>query len=243
MSGCSVHTLPSVLGKFISWQPKLAGPNSEKNHELSDREECQKFQLLVVQLLGSQFVDEDEGDGFPVTLNERTASRFEDRLDNRARRFFRMLVLLVVAIVDHEELVYILVESCPHVSRAFICILVLFEQNQVVVLVVVEHCLDSIRVPNVLYSDFFQVLLRRMSGPPRQSCHVRYLLLGPPDEWQRTIFVLFVPSLEYGLRSSMLGLTSFLLHFLSLLIHSLSLRRSMFGTANGVIFDNLDWIW
>ena len=41
--------LPSIVGKFIS-------------HELSDREECQEFQLLVVQLLRSQCVDEDEGD-------------------------------------------------------------------------------------------------------------------------------------------------------------------------------------
>ena len=36
----------------------------------------------------------------------------EDRLDSRGRRFLRMLVLFVVVIVDHEELVYILVESC-----------------------------------------------------------------------------------------------------------------------------------
>ena len=78
-----------------------------------------------------------------MTLNYRTASRFEDRLDSRARRFLRMLVLFVVVIVDHEELVIILVESFSHVRRAFLCILVLLEQNQVVDLVVVEHRLDS----------------------------------------------------------------------------------------------------
>ena len=48
--------------------------------------------------------------GFPVTLNCRTASQFEDRLDCRARRFLRMLVLFVVVIVDHEELVYFVFE-------------------------------------------------------------------------------------------------------------------------------------
>ena len=88
---------------------------------------------------GSNLLTRTNATGFPVTLNYRTASRFEDRLDNRARRFLRMLVLFVVVIVDHEELVYILVESFSHVRRAFFCILVLFEQNQVVDVVVVEH--------------------------------------------------------------------------------------------------------
>ena len=59
---CS-HT-PSVIGKFTSRQPKLV-LNSENIHELSDLEECQEFRLLVVQLLGSSFVDEDECDRFP----------------------------------------------------------------------------------------------------------------------------------------------------------------------------------
>ena len=74
-----------------------------------------------------------------MTLKKRTASRFEDR----ARRFLRTLVLFVVVMVDHEELVSILVESFSHVRRAFFCILVLLEQNQVVDLVIVEHRLDS----------------------------------------------------------------------------------------------------
>ena len=59
-----LSTLPSVVGKFIS-PPTETGPYSEKNHEWSDRAECQEFQLLVVQLLRSlrsQFVDEDDGD-------------------------------------------------------------------------------------------------------------------------------------------------------------------------------------
>ena len=78
-----------------------------------------------------------------MTLNHRTASQFEDRLDSHACRFLRMLVLFVVLIVDHEELVKILVEYFSHVRRAFFCILVLLEQNQVVDSVVVEHRLDS----------------------------------------------------------------------------------------------------
>ena len=58
-----------------------------------------------------------------MTLNKRTASRFEDRLD----RFLQMLVLFAVLVVDREALVYILVFmlSLSHVRRAFFCILVL----------------------------------------------------------------------------------------------------------------------
>ena len=52
---------PSVVGKSIS-RPTETGPISEKFHEWSDREECQEFQLLVVQWLLSHFVDEDDGD-------------------------------------------------------------------------------------------------------------------------------------------------------------------------------------
>ena len=78
-----------------------------------------------------------------MTLNCRTASRFDDRLDSRARRFLRMLVLFAVVIVDHAELVYILVESFSHVRRAVFCILALHEQNQVVNFVVGEHRPDS----------------------------------------------------------------------------------------------------
>ena len=85
-----------------------------------------------------------------------------------------MLVLFVVSIVDLEEFVYILVEPFSHIRRAFFCILVLLEQNQVDDLVVVEHRLDSTRVPNVLHFEFFQVLLRRMNVPPRQSCLFQY---------------------------------------------------------------------
>ena len=45
-------------------QPTETGPkfSDKKIHALSDREECQEFQLLVVQLLQFPFVDEDEGD-------------------------------------------------------------------------------------------------------------------------------------------------------------------------------------
>ena len=57
---------------------------------------------------------------FPVTLDDRTASRFQDRLDSRPRRFLRMLVLFAVVVVAHEDLVYILLESFSHVRRALI---------------------------------------------------------------------------------------------------------------------------
>ena len=93
-----------------------------------------------------------------------------------------MLVLFVVVIVDHEELVHILVESFSHVRRTFFCILFLLEQNQVVNLVVAEHRIDSTCVPNVSYFEFFQVLLRRTKDLPRQPCHVQNLFCGPPDE-------------------------------------------------------------
>ena len=137
---CS-HT-PSVVGKFLSRQPKLV-PNSEKNHECSDREECQEFKLLVVQL-GPNLLTRTKATGLRVTLNYRTASRFEDRLDSHTRRFLRMLVLIVVELVDHEEWFYILVESLSHIRRAIFGILVFLEQNQAVDLMVVEHRLDSI---------------------------------------------------------------------------------------------------
>ena len=88
---------------------------------------------------GPNMLTRTNATGFPVTLNKRTASLFEDR----ARRFLRMVVLFVVVNVDHEGLVCILVDSFSHVRRAFFCILVLREQNQVVDLVVGEHRLDS----------------------------------------------------------------------------------------------------
>ena len=115
----------------------------KKIHELSDREECQEFQLLVAHLIRSQFVEKDECDRFPYdSEKKRTASWFEDRLDSRASRFLRLLVSFVVT-VDHEELVFFIVESFSHVRRAFFCILVLLKKNQVSDLVVVEHRFDS----------------------------------------------------------------------------------------------------
>ena len=79
-------------------------------------------------------------------LRELTATvgRFEDRLDSHVRRFLRMLILFAVSLVDREEWFYILVGSFSYVRRAFFCILFLLEQNQVVDLVVVKHCPDSI---------------------------------------------------------------------------------------------------
>ena len=57
-----LSTLPSIVKKFFS-RPTETGPNSEKIFTNGQtREECQEFQLLVVQLLRSQFMDEDDGD-------------------------------------------------------------------------------------------------------------------------------------------------------------------------------------
>ena len=124
------------------------GSKLRKSHELSDREECQEFKLHAVQMLRSQFLlTRTNATSFPVTLSKRIASRFEDRLDSDARRFLRLLVLFVVVTVDHEELVYILVESFAHVRRAFFCILVLLEQNQVVDSLVL--CEDLKHLPQV----------------------------------------------------------------------------------------------
>ena len=44
-------------------QSTETGPNSEKNHESSDHEECLEFQLLVFQLFRSQCDDDDEAVG------------------------------------------------------------------------------------------------------------------------------------------------------------------------------------
>ena len=60
-----LFTLPSVVGTFISSQPKLVLTLKKKFHELPDREECEEFHLLVVRLLRSHFVDEDDGDRCP----------------------------------------------------------------------------------------------------------------------------------------------------------------------------------
>ena len=64
LSGYSVHTF-----RRLSWSlspSSETGPKLRRHfHELSNREECLEFQLLVVQLLRSQFVDEDEDDRSP----------------------------------------------------------------------------------------------------------------------------------------------------------------------------------
>ena len=127
----SVRTPPSVVGKLISRQPKLVP--TLKNHELSDREECQELQLLVFQWVRSKFDDDDEAVGrFPPRLFIEPSSLFEDRLHSRVLRCPRMLVLFAVLLVDCEELLYSLVESLPYVRRAISCILFSLEQSQVV---------------------------------------------------------------------------------------------------------------
>ena len=121
---------------------------------------CSKIDSIVI------LVDSFEWLSSPVPLNSKTACRFEDRFDSHTRRFLRMIVFFAVWLVDQEEWLYNFVESLSHIRRAIFWI-------HVVDLVVVEHRPDSIWVPNVLHVEFFQVLLRRMNGPPRQSCHIQ----------------------------------------------------------------------
>ena len=93
---------------------------------------------------GPNLLTRTNATSFPVTLNYRTASRFEDRLDSRARRFPQTLVLFAVLFGDCVEWFYSLVESLPCVRRAIVCILLSLEQSQVVDVMVAELLLDSV---------------------------------------------------------------------------------------------------
>ena len=135
---------------------------------------------------------------FPVTLNKRPASRFEDRLDSRARGFLQMLVLLVV-IVDHEDLVKIIVEFFSHVRRAFFCILVLLWQNQSLILWLLSTVMIQPEYPMFCILKCFGFCFDVWMALQSNLVMFNNLLLSPPDEWQRTsVFVVFVPSLKYG---------------------------------------------
>ena len=137
MSGCSVHTSPSIVGKFTSRQSKLV-LNSKKNlTNCQTVKNAKNSNFSSSKCYGPKLLTRTKATGLPVTLYG-TASRFEDRLDRRARRFLRMLVLFAVLLVDREEWFYFF-ESLSHVRRAIFCILFLFEENQVVDLVVVDH--------------------------------------------------------------------------------------------------------
>ena len=129
-------------------------------HEWSDHEEWQEFQPLLVHLLRSQFVDEDDAS----LLN---SSPFEDRL----LQFLRTLVLLV-SLVGFEDWFYIPAGTLPFIRRVISCILFSREQTRVVVLTVAEHHPDSILESNVLNFDFSQLLFRRMNDLPRQFCQI-----------------------------------------------------------------------
>ena len=136
-------------------------------------------------------------------------------------RFLRLLVLFVVVIVDHEELVFFLVDSFSHVRRAFFCILVLLQQNQVVDLVVVEHRLDPTGYPMFCtWNSFKFVATCEWSSKAILSCSIICSSIHPMSD--------FMPSFNYGYISSMLGLTSSLQHFLSLAIHSLQISDPHF---------------
>ena len=103
LGGSTASSGFSAAARTLARQPKLV-LNSEKFTNCHKAKNAKIFQLLVVQLLRSQFT-RTNATAFPLTLNYRIASRLENRLDCRARRFLRMLVLIVAVIVDHEELV------------------------------------------------------------------------------------------------------------------------------------------
>ena len=79
------------IGKFISEQPKLV-LNSEKHTNCQTAKNAKYSNFSSSNCYGSNLLTRTNATGFPVTLNYKTASQFEDRLDSRARRFLRMLV-------------------------------------------------------------------------------------------------------------------------------------------------------
>ena len=81
--------------------------------------------------------------GLPATLC-RTSSLFEGRLHSRILRFPRTLVFFAFLLVDCEGRFFSLVQSLQYVRRAISCILLSFEQSQVLDVVVAELLLDSV---------------------------------------------------------------------------------------------------
>ena len=167
---CS-HT-PSVIGKCISRHPKLVLLSDKNFTNCHTAKNAKNSNFSSSNCCNSNFLTRTKATGLPVTLNYRTASRFEDRLDSHIRRFLQMLVLFAVLLVDCEEWFYILVESLPYVRRAISCILFSLQQNQVVDFTVVEHRLDSILESNASSFEFSQFLSRRINDSPKQFCHV-----------------------------------------------------------------------
>ena len=143
-------------------------------HVWSDREECQEFQLLVVQWLLSQLVDEDDGDEgvwFP------RADFFEPH-PHRCRphsgilQFLRSVVLFFVLLAGFEEWFNISAGSLPCTRRVISCILFALEQSRVVDLSVAGDHPDSISESNVLSDEFAQLLSQFIYDFPIQFCQI-----------------------------------------------------------------------
>ena len=140
----------------------------------TNRGECQEFQLLVVQLLRSQFVDDDdgdEGDRFP-RAGLRTSSAFEERLRSRNLQVLRTVILFFVLLAGFEEWFYIPAGSLPYIRRVISCILFPLKQSRVVDLTAAEDHPDSILDFNVLSDEFAQLLSQCIYDFPKRFCQI-----------------------------------------------------------------------
>ena len=167
---------PLSAGKFIS-QPTETGPNSEKNHEWSDGEECQEPNFLssnccVPQLWTRTMAT--KATSFPAPVYG-TSNPFEDRPHCRILQFLRTLVLFFVSLVGFEEWFYIPAGSLPYVRRVISCIIFSLVQIRVIDLSVSEHHPDSILESIVLSFEFSQLLLRRIYDFPRPFCQIAFM--------------------------------------------------------------------
>ena len=113
-----------LSGSLSPGQPKLV-LTLRKNHEWSDREECQKFKFLssncCVPNLWTRTMA-TKATGFPARIYG-TSSPFEDRLHSRILPFLRTLVLFFVLLVGFQESSYIPAGSLPYIRRVISCIL------------------------------------------------------------------------------------------------------------------------
>ena len=89
---------------------------------------------------------------------------------------------------------------------------------------------------------FFPLLLQFWSGLQCKFVTQNNLLLSPPICCQKVaVFVIVVPSIQDGFVPTMPGSASFLEQVLGFVVHSLSLGRSMFGTTEKVLSDDITW--
>ena len=94
--------LPSVFGKFHLPETETGPKTQQKFTNCQTAKNAKNSNFSSSNCYGPTLLTRANATGFPATLNFRTASWFEDRLDSRARRLLRMLVLFVVVIVDQN---------------------------------------------------------------------------------------------------------------------------------------------